>query len=95
MPLQEKIGACGVSLSGLPISNRDITARGYPMISGVRISLTPFAHFKRGKPGLCPGSSVAALPCKVTFQIGPLKDGLHTIAVRISDSDILGIPAAG
>ncbi|NBI77046.1 hypothetical protein D3Z42_16710, partial [Lachnospiraceae bacterium] len=120
-----------VSLSGLLISNRDITARGYPMISGVganrlplllipkeenliyspgksgnyrrsspiisrRVLISSFsAHFKRGKPGLCPGSSVAALPCKVTFQIEPLRDGLHTIAVRISDSDILGIPAAG
>jgi len=38
---------------------------------------------------------LAALPCKVTFQIEPLKDELRTIAVRISDSGILGIPAAG
>ncbi|NDO68817.1 hypothetical protein FMM80_09030 [Schaedlerella arabinosiphila] len=44
-PLQSKIGACGVSLSGIlksgkavlvssPISHRDIAAGGYPVISG-------------------------------------------------------------
>ncbi len=69
--------------------------RSSPIISR-RVLISSFsAHFKRGKPGLCPGSSVAALPCKVTFQIEPLKDELRTIAVRISDSGILGIPAAG
>lgn len=64
-----KIRACGVSLSGLPISNRGC----------VRSGTLP----------------LAALPCKVTFQIEPLKDELRIIAVRISDSGILGIPAAG
>ena len=41
MPLQSKIGACGVLLLGLPISNRDITARGYPVISGWGLIRSP------------------------------------------------------
>ncbi len=59
MLLQSKIGACGVLLLGLPISNRDITARGYPVISGWGLIRSPFAHSKRGKlyspgkSGLC------------------------------------------
>lgn len=49
-PLQSKIGACGVSLSGLPISNREIAAGGYPVISGWGLIRSPFAPPKRGKP---------------------------------------------
>ena len=49
MPLQSPIGACGVSLWGLPISNRDIAAGGYPIISGWVLIRSPFAHSKRGK----------------------------------------------
>lgn len=41
MLLQSKIGACGVLLLGLPISNRDITARGYPVISGWGLIRSP------------------------------------------------------
>ena len=54
MLLQSKIGACGVLLLGLPISNRDITARGYPVISGWGQIRSPFAHSKRGKPHIFP-----------------------------------------
>ena len=41
--------ACGVSLSGLLISNRDIATGDYPTISGWVLIRSPFAHFKRGK----------------------------------------------
>lgn len=64
MPLQSKIGACGVSLSGLPISNRDIAARGYPVISGWGQIRSPFAHSKRGKPHIFP-RKIGAMPVRV------------------------------
>lgn len=54
MPLQSKIGACGVLLLGLPISNRDIAAGGYPIISGWGLIRSPFAPPKRGKPHIFP-----------------------------------------
>ena len=79
MPLQSKIRACGVSLF------TDFKSGNYRrgLSSNFRVggeSPPPFAHFKRGKLGLCPGSGVAALPCKVTFQIEPLKDEIRCLA---------------
>ena len=72
MPLQSKIGACGVSLSGilksgkaalviLPISNRDIAAGGYPVISGWGLIISPPAQIcSRKIPGtlLLPATAV-------------------------------------
>ena len=40
------------ALVSSPISNRDIAAGGYPVISGWGRIGSPFAHSKRGK--LCP-----------------------------------------
>ena len=54
MPLQSKIGACGVSLSGLPISNRDIAARGYPVISGWGANQIPLCSFQKRKAAYIP-----------------------------------------
>lgn len=65
MPLQSKIGglrrvAVGILKSGKaalvssPISNRDIAAGGYPIISGWGLIRSPFAPPKRGKPHIFP-----------------------------------------
>ena len=42
------------ALVSSPISNRDIAARGYPVISGWGQIRSPFAHSKRGKPHIFP-----------------------------------------
>ena len=52
--------AVGILKSGkaalviLPISNRGITAGGYPVISGWGLIRSPFVHSKRGKPHIFP-----------------------------------------
>jgi len=42
------------ALVSSPISNRDIAAGGYPIISGWGRIGSPFAHSKRGKPHIFP-----------------------------------------
>lgn len=42
------------ALVSSPISNRDIAAGGYPIISGWGRIRSPFAHSKRGKPHIFP-----------------------------------------
>lgn len=91
MPLQSKIGACGVSLSGilksgkaalviLPISNRDIAAGGYPVISGWGAN-----HIPSGSNLLPENSGYIATSCNgssARLHFKPYrKVRIHTIAV--------------
>ena len=87
MLLQSKIGACGVLLLGLPISNRDITARGYPVISGWGLIRSPFAHSKRGKPHIFPGKSGL---CPSGFKSAPGKSWVLAGRLCVLVTDISG-----
>ena len=104
MPLQSKIGglrrvAVGILKSGKaalvssPISNRDIAAGGYPVISGWGQIRSPFAHSKRGKPHIFPRKigvmSVRAQICSRKIP-GTVATGVDALQGYISNRTLKG-----
>ena len=96
MPLQSKIGglrrvAVGILKSGKaalvssPISNRDITARGYPVISGWGQIRSPFAHSKRGKPHLFPPGKSGLCPSRLKSAPGKFRVLAGRLCVLVTD----------
>ncbi|NBI88476.1 hypothetical protein D3Z47_20750 [Lachnospiraceae bacterium] len=78
--------AVGILKSGkaalviLPISNRDIAARGYPVISGWGQIRSPFAHSKRGKPHIFP-RKIEAASVRVQICSRKIPDTLPLVAM--------------